>query len=183
MVKTPEHDKQRRFTYLGIASLCAAPFIGPAGLIAGGAIFAGKAARHIFNNQARRDYANEKAAMKIEHRNHNQPTPNLPQIYTSPMQICNPMQSYNQVQIYEPTETTLARSIPQRTLRLLAKENQRIQYTKSLEVGARMVNRYLEGMSEEEISKIKEIEIVPETKNHFLGIPIGRKHLEVIVKR
>ena len=63
---TPEHDKQKRLTYVAVGSLCAAPFIGPAGLLAFGAIMAGKASRFIFNGNARKDYLTESKQMEQE---------------------------------------------------------------------------------------------------------------------
>jgi len=159
MSNTPEHDRQRRLTYLGIGTLLAAPFIGPFAFVAGGAIFAGKILRPVFNEEARKDYLNEKGKLR---RNQNN-------------------RDYSMVS-YEPVESALARGIPRSTSRLLENENERMEYTQGLATGASMVNEYLDGMSSEERDSIKEIIIYPESQKTFLGIPVGKKELEVIIK-
>lgn len=174
MIKTPENDIQSRLTKLGLITLIATPFIGPAALVAGGAIFAGKAARYMFNDEARRNYLQEKEEMK-QYKNR---IKNYGQ-----MGLIEPIKSIKSINPLEPTRTTLARPIPKRTLQLIKKENQRIQYTQALEDSAKIIDSYLNYISGEEASRITEIEIRQTVKKSFFGIPIGKQRLEVIVKK
>ena len=165
MVETPEHDRQRRLTKLGLATLIAAPIIGPVALVAGGAIFAGKAARHMFNDEAEKDYINEKKHMKAEKNKTNQPKNYFPSPYN------------------ESPETAIARVEQCPATALIDKTNARMEYTRDLAAGTQIANHYINSLSQKERDAINEIEIYPQVRKSILGIPYGKKRLEVKVRK
>lgn len=80
-------------------------------------------------------------------------------------------------------ETTAARALPQDVIDLLDRKSRRDTYTEGLRIGQNLAITYLNNFTPEEYSKIREIEIIPEQANKFLGLPIGRKSLEVRIKK
>lgn len=155
-----ERKLQRRLTVLGLVSLASVPFTGPLGLLGASAVFSGKLLRLSFNTQARRDYESEKRESKVA-RNSTQHYPSL---------------------INESPETSIARQIPPQAIKLLKRDDQRTEYNKGLRTGAQIAANYLENLSPKEHAKIKGIEIYPEHETQFLGIPTGRKSLEVKIR-
>jgi len=83
----------------------------------------------------------------------------------------------------ESPETAVARQVPSRMVSLLKRESERKRYNEGLEIGAEVAKNYIRELSSEEYSKINKIEIIPEQSTRFLGIPVGRKALEVKIQK
>jgi len=156
-----ERKLQRRLTALGLVSLASIPFTGPLGLLGASAVFSGKLFRLSFNTQSRRNYEAEKRESKVA-RNSKSHYPSL---------------------INETPETSIARQIPSQAIKLLERDYQRTEYNEGLRIGAQIAANYLESLSTKEHAKIKSIEIYPEQENKFLGMSVGRKSLEVKVRK
>lgn len=156
-----ERKLQKRLTTLGLVSLASIPFTGPLGLVGAGAVFSGKILRYSRNNEARKNYETEKKALKKSNK-------------TS-------VPSYNFVN--ESPQTSIARQIPSQAIKLLERDHQRTEYNEGLRIGSQIADNYLESLSPKEYAKIKSIEIYPEQENKLLGRSVGRKYLEVKIRK
>ena len=148
---------QKRLTVLGLLSLASIPLTGPFGILGASAVFSGKLFRLSYNDEARRNYESEKKESKVE-RNSTQHYPSL---------------------INETPKTSIARQTPSQAIWLLEQDSKREEYNKGLREGAQIATNYLGNLSPKKQAKIKSIEIYPEHETQFLGIPTGRKSLEV----
>jgi hypothetical protein len=181
-IKTPEHTMQKRLTYVAVGSLCATPFIGPAGLVVFSAIMTGKVLRPIVNAKARRDYTEESRLMKQQKEQKERQRNYNPSPICSPSRPCYPSSSSTTYTYPDTPKTALAKRIPRKTLSLLEKESEKRHYDAELACGADIVNTYLNRISKKEVESINEITILPGKEKRFLGIPLGRKPLEVKIK-
>jgi hypothetical protein len=143
-----EKTIQRRLTYLGLATIASATFLGPLMLGAAAGIFWGKFARRSQDKDSKQNSEEETSYFLDE----------------------------------EP-ETEIARKIPHEAAALLDRDNQRIQYNQALFHGASVARTYLERLPSMECLDITAIEIYPEQQLKVLGIPLGRKSLEVKIRR
>ncbi len=76
---------------------------------------------------------------------------------------------------HESPETAIARQKPDVLLKLLEMESSRKRYNEALSIGTSIVNTYISGSSQKDISKIKEISIEPYKQiGGFLGISGSR---------
>ena len=162
-----EHQLQGRLTWLGLASLASTPFTGPVGLLGAAAIFSGKALRPVLNVTARRNYREEKQTKKSSGREVTRVTPTHVDEYGMP----------------ESPGTAIARRNSVVASQLLDRDSRRRHYVEGLRQGATVAETYLEGLPPSEYSRVKQINIFPEVQSRILGIPIGKRSLEVQIKR
>lgn len=164
-IREEERTVQRRLSYLTGGLIVASPFLGlvtPSGrltytaLACAGGVLLVKGIRALSTrNRIKKESGTNESAVS---QNYGAITPESP-------------------------ETAIARRIPSNMARLLERESERRRYNEGLEIGARVAQSYIGGLNPEEYSRISEIEIIPQQENKILGIPLGRKSLEVKVKR
>ena len=150
-----ERTLQKRLTWAGIASLATIPITGPFGVLGAIGIFSGKGLRFL-RKDAREEYFEKE----------NTPTTSTITSFVD-----------------EGPETAIARQMPEETCSFLDRGNERRYYDARAAMGASIANNYLSSLSPEELKDIGSIEIYPEQQRKFLGIPFGRKSLEVKIKR
>lgn len=168
MSEEPPETKYRRSALaFGSTLLAGSIFTGPAApfvALAGVAFLAGTGLRHLLNKKAR-DMYNAERQERVVSKRKNLGDSSINSFYP------------------ESPETAVARRSPSQMINLLKNESERKRYNEGLEIGAGIARSYLERLSSEEHSKIYEIKIVPEQESRFLGVPFGRKSLEVKIKR
>lgn len=163
-----EFKTQRNFNYAIGASLATTPFLGPIGILGAGAIAITKFYRFTIDGVTE-EYESEKKAYKekkkITKKKKNQNNKNL---YT-----CHP----------ESPETAIARGLPSGMARVLNQDNERKRYNEGLAIGSGVVKDYLVKLSQREYDRVSKIEIFPEQQNKFMGLPVGRKSLEIKINK
>jgi hypothetical protein len=64
-----------------------------------------------------------------------------------------------------------------------ARQNQNTYTLRLMEQARSVANDYLSGLTTEQYERVNSIKIIPEYQKTFLGIPYGRKTLEILIDR